>query len=95
MADRRVPILAEGRFTPIDAKTATCVIRYASDEVIDVMGQVGREMDERYRETARGGLAATPTGKKLAASVRWEGPAFENTNEARARQLEAEESPDG
>jgi L-serine dehydratase len=66
-----------------------------ADEVIDVMGQVGREMDERYRETARGGLAATPTGKKLAASVRWEGPAFENTNEARARQLEAEENPDG
>jgi L-serine dehydratase len=66
-----------------------------ADEVIDVMGQVGREMDERYRETARGGLAATPTGKRLAASVRWEGPAFENTNEARARQLEAEENPDG
>ena len=66
-----------------------------ADEVIDVMGQVGREMDERYRETARGGLAATPTGRKLAASVRWEGPAFENTNEARARQLEAEEGPDG
>lgn len=66
-----------------------------ADEVIDVMGQVGREMDERYRETARGGLAATPTGKKLAASVRWEGPAFENTNQARARQLEDEENPDG
>ncbi|HEY7451490.1 MAG TPA: L-serine ammonia-lyase, iron-sulfur-dependent, subunit alpha [Candidatus Limnocylindria bacterium] len=67
-----------------------------ADEVIDVMGQVGREMDERYRETARGGLAATPTGRKLAASVRWEGPAFENTNEARARQLETgEEHPDG
>lgn len=66
-----------------------------ADEVIDVMGQVGREMDERYRETARGGLAATPTGRKLAASVRWEGPAFENTNEARARQLETEENPDG
>lgn len=66
-----------------------------ADEVIDVMGQVGREMDERYRETARGGLAATPTGKRLAASVRWEGPAFENTNQARARQLEAEENPDG
>jgi L-serine dehydratase len=67
-----------------------------ADEVIDVMGQVGREMDERYRETARGGLAATPTGRKLAASVRWEGPAFENTNEARARQLETgEEHPHG
>lgn len=36
------------------------------DEVIDVMGQIGREMDVRYRETAGGGLAATPTGRKLA-----------------------------
>lgn len=36
------------------------------DEVIDTMGQIGREMDVRYRETAGGGLAATPTGRKLA-----------------------------
>ena len=36
------------------------------DEVIDVMGEIGREMDIRYRETAGGGLAATPTGRKLA-----------------------------
>jgi L-serine dehydratase len=36
------------------------------DEVIDVMGEVGRTMDVRYRETAGGGLAATPTGRKLA-----------------------------
>jgi L-serine dehydratase len=36
------------------------------DEVIDVMGQIGREMDVRYRETAGGGLAATPTGRRLA-----------------------------
>jgi L-serine dehydratase len=36
------------------------------DEVIDVMGDIGREMDVRYRETAGGGLAATPTGRKLA-----------------------------
>ena len=36
------------------------------DEVIDVMGEIGREMDVRYRETAGGGLAATPTGRKLA-----------------------------
>ncbi|MGH7564643.1 MAG: L-serine ammonia-lyase, iron-sulfur-dependent, subunit alpha [Gemmatimonadota bacterium] len=62
-----------------------------ADEVIDVMGEIGSEMDERYRETAKGGLAASPTGRKLAASVRWDGPGFENTNEARARQLEAQE----
>ena len=37
-----------------------------ADEVIDVMGEIGREMDVRYRETAGGGLAATPTGRKLA-----------------------------
>ncbi len=36
------------------------------DEVIDTMGKIGREMDVRYRETAGGGLAATPTGRKLA-----------------------------
>jgi L-serine dehydratase len=36
------------------------------DEVIDVMGDIGREMDVRYRETAGGGLAATPTGRRLA-----------------------------
>ncbi len=36
------------------------------DEVIDVMGEIGREMDVRYRETAGGGLAATPTGRCLA-----------------------------
>ena len=43
-------------------------ITFASpvDEVIDVMGEIGREMDVRYRETAGGGLAATPTGRRLA-----------------------------
>jgi L-serine dehydratase len=38
------------------------------DEVIDTMGEIGRTMDVRYRETAGGGLAATPTGRKLAKS---------------------------
>jgi len=36
------------------------------DEVIDTMGEIGRSMDVRYRETAGGGLAATPTGRRLA-----------------------------
>ena len=31
-----------------------------------MMGEIGREMDVRYRETAGGGLAATPTGRRLA-----------------------------
>ena len=59
-----------------------------ADEVIDVMGQIGTELDEKYRETAKGGLAATATGRRLAAAVRWDGPEFENTNAARARDLE-------
>lgn len=37
-----------------------------ADEVIDVMGEVGRALDVRYRETALGGLAATPTGQRIA-----------------------------
>lgn len=36
------------------------------DEVIDVMGEVGNKMDVRYRETALGGLAATPSGQRIA-----------------------------
>ncbi len=37
-----------------------------ADEVIDTMGEIGESMDIRYRETAGGGLAATPTGRRLA-----------------------------
>lgn len=37
-----------------------------ADEVIDTMGEIGRDMDVRYRETAGGGLAQTPTGRRLA-----------------------------
>lgn len=36
------------------------------DEVIETMGQIGRDMPASLRETALGGLAATPTGRKLA-----------------------------
>ena len=36
------------------------------DEVVDAMKAVGNQMHPDLRETARGGLAATPTGKALA-----------------------------
>ena len=36
------------------------------DEVIDAMGAVGRLMSPSLRETGQGGLAATPTGRKIA-----------------------------
>lgn len=39
------------------------------DEVVDVMGEVGESMETRYKETALGGLAASPTGKAIAARV--------------------------
>ncbi|SDK57171.1 L-serine ammonia-lyase, iron-sulfur-dependent, subunit alpha [Natronincola ferrireducens] len=35
------------------------------DEVVDTMYRVGRCLPDELRETAMGGLAATPTGKKL------------------------------
>lgn len=37
----------------------------SADEVIDVMGEVGRKMPVAYRETALGGLAATPSARRL------------------------------
>jgi L-serine dehydratase len=36
-----------------------------ADEVIDVMGDVGRRMPSAFRETARGGLATTPSARRL------------------------------
>ncbi|RJE90324.1 L-serine ammonia-lyase, iron-sulfur-dependent, subunit alpha [Paenibacillus sp. 1011MAR3C5] len=36
-----------------------------SDEVIEVMLEVGSAMPEKHRETAKGGLAQTPTGRKI------------------------------
>lgn len=36
-----------------------------SDEVIEVMLEVGSSMPSRHRETAQGGLAQTPTGRKI------------------------------
>ncbi|MGT2911998.1 L-serine ammonia-lyase, iron-sulfur-dependent, subunit alpha [Streptococcus cameli] len=39
------------------------------DEVIDAMYQVGSSLPTAFRETAEGGLAATPTGKLLAKHI--------------------------
>ncbi|MCC7002431.1 MAG: L-serine ammonia-lyase, iron-sulfur-dependent, subunit alpha, partial [Gemmatimonadaceae bacterium] len=50
----------------IEMAMAGITFAIPADEVIDTMGDIGREMDVRYRETAGGGLAATPTGRRLA-----------------------------
>lgn len=39
------------------------------DEVIEAMGEIGASMESRYKETALGGLAATPTAQKIAKKV--------------------------
>lgn len=39
------------------------------DEVVDAMGEVGESMERKYKETALGGLAATPTGQRIAQDV--------------------------
>ncbi len=39
------------------------------DEVIEAMGEIGASMETRYKETALGGLAATPTGQNISKRV--------------------------
>ncbi|WP_370089021.1 L-serine ammonia-lyase, iron-sulfur-dependent, subunit alpha [Ekhidna sp.] len=39
------------------------------DECVDAMGEVGQSMEARYKETAEGGLAATPTGRAISKRV--------------------------
>ncbi len=50
----------------IEMALAGITFAIPADEVIDTMGEIGASMDVKYRETAGGGLAATPTGRRLA-----------------------------
>ena len=56
-------------FIAVDLALAGVESIIPADEVIDAMAEVGRRMDERFRETAQGGLAATPPGRRLAERV--------------------------
>ncbi len=56
-------------FIAVDLALAGVESIIPADEVIDAMAQIGRRMDERFKETAQGGLAATPTGRRLAQMV--------------------------
>ncbi len=49
----------------IEMAMAGITFAIPADEVIDTMGEIGKAMDVRYRETAGGGLAATPRGRRL------------------------------
>lgn len=39
------------------------------DECVDAMGEIGQSMEAKYKETAEGGLAATPTGRAISKRV--------------------------
>lgn len=52
-----------------DMALAGIASKIPTDEVIQAMYQVGQAMPSAFRETAEGGLAATPTGKRLKAEI--------------------------
>ncbi|KZO01631.1 L-serine ammonia-lyase, iron-sulfur-dependent, subunit alpha [Bacillus badius] len=52
-----------------DMALAGITSRIPCDEVIDAMYKIGQTMPSALRETAGGGLAATPTGRKLEAKI--------------------------
>jgi len=53
-------------FVAVDLALAGVESVIPPDEVIDAMASIGQRTDARCKETALGGLAATPTGKRLA-----------------------------
>ncbi|MGN0413841.1 MAG: L-serine ammonia-lyase, iron-sulfur-dependent, subunit alpha [Lachnospiraceae bacterium] len=67
---KRNVIGAVNAVTTADMVTAGIQSVIPADEVIDAMGEIGREMPKRYRETSEGGLAVTPTALKIASELR-------------------------
>lgn len=66
---KRNAIAAVHALTAADMALAGVVSAIPVDEVIDAMGRVGRALPEELRETGRGGVAATPTGRAISAKV--------------------------
>ena len=62
---KRNVIGAVNAISAADMALAGIESRIPVDEVIDAMGEVGRRRPVEFRETALGGLAATPTGKAV------------------------------
>lgn len=52
-----------------DMALAGITSRIPCDEVIDTMYRIGQSMPNSLKETAQGGLAATPTARKLEAEI--------------------------
>ncbi|MGD6901210.1 L-serine ammonia-lyase, iron-sulfur-dependent, subunit alpha [Bacillus infantis] len=60
---------ASNAMTAADMALAGITSRIPCDEVIIAMYKIGLTMPSALRETAEGGLAATPTGKRLQAEI--------------------------
>mgnify|MGYP003308048610 CR=1 FL=1 len=60
---------ASNALVAADMALAGVSSRIPCDEVIGAMHRIGQTMSPNLKETARGGLAATPTGKALAAKI--------------------------
>ncbi|KWW17598.1 MULTISPECIES: L-serine ammonia-lyase, iron-sulfur-dependent, subunit alpha [Bacillaceae] len=60
---------ASNAITAADMALAGITSRIPCDEVIDAMYKIGQTMPVALRETAEGGLAATPTGRRLAEEI--------------------------
>lgn len=66
---KRNVIGAVNAIAAADMALAGIESRIPVDEVIDAMGEVGRRLPVELRETALGGLAATPTGRAVKANM--------------------------
>ncbi|ALC86064.1 MULTISPECIES: L-serine ammonia-lyase, iron-sulfur-dependent, subunit alpha [Bacillaceae] len=60
---------ASNSLVAADMALAGVTSRIPCDEVIDAMYKIGQTMPTALKETARGGLAATPTGKWLESKI--------------------------
>lgn len=60
---------AVNAITSADLTMAGIYSKIPPDEVIDAMKSIGKNMNVDIRETAEGGLAATPTGVKIKKSI--------------------------
>ncbi|WP_071392979.1 L-serine ammonia-lyase, iron-sulfur-dependent, subunit alpha [Bacillus tuaregi] len=60
---------ASNALTAADMALAGITSRIPCDEVIAAMYAIGQTMPSSLRETAEGGLAATPTGRRLEAEI--------------------------
>lgn len=66
---KRNALGASNALTAADMALAGIKSRIPCDEVIQSMYLIGQSMPQALRETAKGGLAATPTGRRLEAEI--------------------------